>query len=762
MRRSYRARQAARAATLTRLAWGSAIITALLLLSVMTASIGAAASYYQSEQSDINGLSRSISSRDSVRIYDSKGVLLYQFSDNGAQHSISLAQVPITAVNATVAIEDRSFWVNQGVDFTSIIRAAQANLSQGYISQGGSTITQQLIKQNILSSNETFDRKLREAIIAVGMTTTGTYTKRQILEMYLNSIGYGQEAYGIDAAATAYFGYQDDPATGKSAAQQLDLAQASMLAGIPQNPNTNNPLLNPERARARQTLVLQAMVDVGYITPAERDAALKESAKPGFLRPAPFSKNRAPHFVNFVRDQLTSMLQTGQLKLTRSGLNVYTTLDIGLQDQVQQYMKDHLYGDDRDSYGNLIRSDNVTNSAALLVNHSNGDIKVMLGSVDYYSTKIPNGGTFNVVTDGYRSPGSSFKPIVYGTAFEKGWAPAMTVADMPTVFWDEGQNKPYKPLNFNYQDFWGTITLRTALQNSLNIPAVKVMQFAGIDDARKNAMRMGISQWKGTWGLSSVLGSLDTTMYQMVQAYTVFANYGQYIPLHAINQITDGTGSTIYQYRVPRGIQVLSPQVAFLITSVLSDNKARAKDFGICSPLYLYENLNDCYIWRDRQQAGTAGNYATWPSPNAWPAASKTGTAQDFRDDWALGYTMDYTMGVWVGNNNSTPMLRPNGTGIDGVTGAAPIWHNSMVYAEKGLAKRPFPVPSGVYRAPYTSNGVTTTDWFIKGMPLPANTGNGGDKLPCIKFNNDPNNPWDYSDSKCQGRLIPGGPNVYR
>jgi membrane peptidoglycan carboxypeptidase len=767
LRRSNRTRQGARSSLVSRLAWASLIVSGLMVLLILTTSVGAAASYYQSQQASVAALSRTVASKDSVRIYDDKGVLLYQFSNNGAQHSIPLARIPVNLINATVAIEDHSFWVNQGVDLTSIVRAATANLQQGQITQGGSTITQQLIKKEILGDSETFDRKLREAILAVGITETGTYSKSQILEMYLNSVPYGAIPYGIDAAAQFYFGHADDPATGRTAAQQLDLAQASMLAGLPQNPNVNDPLTNFDGAHARQLDVLNAMVIYGYITRAQADAAYREAEKEDFFRPQPSTKNLAPHFVAYVQQQLAHMVQAGQLDLTRSGLNVYTTLDLDMQNVAQQAMKDHLYGNDRDDYThNLIRNDHVTNAAALLADHHNGDIKVMLGSVDYYSKKIPGGGQFNVVTDGYRGPGSSFKPIVYATAFQKGWAPALTITDMPTVFWDAGTQKPYKPLNFNFQDFWGTITLRNALQNSLNIPAVKVMQFAGVEDAQRNAERMGITKWpKGaTWGLSSVLGSLDVTPFEMVQAYTVFANYGQYIPLHPINRITDSLGNVLYQYHVPQGIQVMSPQVAFLISNVLSDNRTRAKDFGACSPLYLFparsapNTPNDMKVSCGYWKSHPVNNGLTWPAGDrAWPAAVKTGTGQDFQDDWTLGYTMDYTMGVWVGNNDHTTMIH-----MDGVTGAAPIWHNTMIYAEKGHPKQAFPVPSGVYRARYTSNGVTSTDWFIRGLQVPSNVGNGGPKsLPCIRFNDDAKNPWDYSNGKCQGKLIPGGPGAH-
>jgi membrane peptidoglycan carboxypeptidase len=762
VRHSVRARQAARSNNLIRLAWASAIVTGALILSIFSATVGVAASYYQSQASVITALNRTVSSHDSVRIYDSKGVLLYQFSDFGAQHSITLAHVPIEVVNATVAIEDRSFWVNQGIDFTSIVRAAVTDMNTRSIIQVGSTITHQHIKQNVVNSNETFDRNLREAILSIGMTTTGVYTQSQILEMYLNSIPYGQEAYGIDAAASAYFGYQDDPATGESAAQHLDLAQASMLAGIPQNPNTNNPLLHPQHARDRQTQVLNAMVTAGYITQDEMSVALAESARANFFRPQAATKNLAPHFVNFVEDQLSTMLQTGQLHLTRSGLNVYTTLDIAAQNYVQDAIKNHLYGNDPDDYGGLIRNDHLSNIAGMVVDNNTNGIRVMLGSVDYYSTRID--GQFNVVTQGFRGPGSSFKPIVYATAFSKGWFPGMTVADMPTIFWDNGQNKPYNPLDFNYNEFGGTITLRNALQNSLNIPAVKVMQFAGINDVRTMAMRMGITQWEkgATWGLSSVLGTLDVTPYEMVQAYTVFAHYGQFIPLHAIDKITDSSGDTLFQYTPPRPVQVMSPQVAFLVTSVLSDNFTRAKDFGACSPLFLDTTLKggDCQAWLNRHPPGNPTGQATWPSPNAWPAAAKTGTGEDFKDDWTLGYTMDYTAGFWGGNNDHTSMFH-----IDGITGAAPIWHKAMLYMERGHPKTPFPVPEGVHKIKYTSNGVTSTDWILNSVKPPRDIGNAApDSLPCSVFNDDPTNPWSYSKSgdKCQGRLIPGGGSPYR
>jgi membrane peptidoglycan carboxypeptidase len=739
MRRSVRARQAARSATIARAAWVTTIAMVGLIITVLAASVATAASYYTSEAGLIQNMQRGIAAKDSVRIYDSKGTLLYQFDDYGAQHSIQLAQVPVAVINATVAIEDHDFWTNDGVDFVSIVRAAQEDLQTGHIQQGGSTITQQLIKGQILGGEVSFQRKLNEAILSVGLTTSGAYTKSQILEMYLNSIPYSPTAYGIDAAAQEYFDYQDDPSTGTTAAQHLDLAQATMLAGIPQNPNLNDPLLHPEHARSRQALVLHAMVQYGYITQAQADAAWQEAGQPGFFHPVTTEQNKAPHFVYFVINQLKEMIDTGQLhNLSRSGLNIYTTLDLDMQNQVQQYMKNHLYGNDRDDYGGgLICNDHLTNSAAILVDHHTGAIRVLLGSVDYYSTTID--GQFDDATQAFRGPGSAFKPIAYATAFEKGWFPALTVSDTPTAFWDAGAGVLYKPLDFNSYQFKGEVTLRHALQDSLNIPAVKVMQYAGIDNVRTNAERMGVTQWApgATWGLSSVLGSLDVTLYEMVQAYTVFANYGYYIPLHAIDQITDSAGNVLFQYHVPTPVPVLDPRIAFMVTSVLSDNPTRADDFGGCSPLYLDPSKSDCY-------------YYHYNSPNAWPAAAKTGTGQDFTDDWTLGYTTDYTMGVWAGNNDHTPMYH-----IDGITGSAPIWYNSMIYAEQShnLPKTPFPVPPGVQQARYCSQNICTTDWFLDGPLPPQNIGEQGGYLPCI-FEPD-SGGWVYSSPpNCQGAIV--------
>src|SRR5262249_32892168 len=257
-------------------------------------------------------------------------------------------------------------------------------------------------------------------------------------------------------------------------------------------------------------------------------------------------------------------------------------------------------------------------------------------------------------------------------------------------------------------------------------------QFVGVDAARAWVQRLGVNQWVGTWGLSSVLGALQLSPYEMAQAYTVFANYGQFIPLHAIDRITDSTGNVVFHYTVPRPVQVMDPRIAFLLTSMLTDNASREGDFGACSPLYLapYVNPSHPHYTSEAAYASPACHYMErnhFITPDAWPTAAKTGTGQNFKDDWTMGYTMDYTMAVWVGNNDNSEMHR-----IDGVTGAAPIWYQSMLYAEAstGKARTPFPVPQGVHQAKYCSKGVCTTDWFLDGPPPPKDLGEVASAFP--------------------------------
>ncbi|HKD75515.1 MAG TPA: transglycosylase domain-containing protein, partial [Ktedonobacterales bacterium] len=750
-----------------------------VLLALVGTTVSAAVSYYQSQSDVLASLQNTVTSTDSVRIFDRYGTLLYQLNKNGVKRSICTNQIPKEVINATVAIEDHTFWTNDGVDLPRIIAAAYDDYTHKTIQQGASTITQQLIKQTVLDSQETLDRKVKEAILSFGITESGQYSKSQIITMYLNTVPYGPDIYGIDSAAYEYFGYSDDQnaagrpctgITGKVAAQHIDLAQASFLAGIPQNPNQNNPLTSAglSSAFSRQQQVLKAMVQYGYITQAQSDAAWKESHGLNFLHPPAQTENKAPHFVTYVIQQLQDMVDTGQLNLSSSGLDVYTTLDLPLEQTVSQIMYDHLFTNDRGDYGNLfgagnnyIRDSNVSDSAAVIAEQATGDIRVLLGSWDITgkATKTPFGKPvntqFDVATDGYRSPGSSFKPLVYISAYNMGWDPAMTINDSPVVFPNAGgpNGGVYKPLDAEQASIAGEMTLRRALQWSMDIPAIKALDFVGVNNLLNTMARLGVS-YNGTPGLASAIGSLGVHLIDMVQAYATFANYGRRVPLNSIDHIVDGQGNTIYQYSPPRGQQVFSPQVSYLLTSVLSDDQSRVAPnpfgFGSCSPLYLYTS--------------TQGNCSDGNPGFHVPAASKTGTTDNFGNDWAMGYTTEFTGGVWVGNTNEADGMKQ----IDGITGAAPIWHRMMLaaYGCKVFPYNPamgsdgesvnaagcnsktvtdFAVPQGVVRATYSSNGITSTDWFLaSSVPDGAGqgTGNGGPiNHICL---NDATNDWRY------------------
>jgi membrane peptidoglycan carboxypeptidase len=764
-----------------------------IVLALVGTTVSAAAGYYQSQLDVLASLQNTVTSTDSVRIFDRYGTLLYQLNKNGVKRSICFNQIPKDMINSTVSIEDKSFWTNDGVDLPRIIAAAYDDYTHKTIQQGASTITQQLIKQTVLDSQETLDRKIKEAILAFGITASGQYSKSQIITMYLNTAPYGPDIYGVDSAAYEYFGYSDDQnaagractgISGKVAAQHLDLAQSSFLAGLPQNPVNYNPLTSSglTQALSRQKQVLDKMVQYGYITQAQSDAAWKESHSLNFLHPPTQSENKAPHFVTYVIQQLQDMVDTGQLNLSSSGLDVYTTLDLPLEETTAQIMKAHLFGNDRGDYGNLfgsganlIKDSNVSDSAAVLVEQDTGDIRVLLGSWDITgkATTTPYGKRvntqFDVATDGYRQPGSSFKPLVYTTAFNMGWFPAMTINDSPTIFPNAGGpgGGIYKPLDAEQDHIAGEMTIRRALQWSMDIPAIKALEFVGIDNLLNTMARLGVTH-NGTPGLASAIGSLGVHPIDMAQAYATFANYGRRVPLNSIDHIVDGQGNTIYQYSAPRGEQVFSPQVSFLTTSVLSDDKARVAPspfgFGACSPLYLYTST---------QGACSQGN----PGFQV-PAASKTGTTDNFADDWACGYTTKFTSCVWVGNTNEADGMKQ----IDGITGAAPIYHREMLAAygckifpynvnmgsdgenvnAQGCNSKlvsNFPVPQGVSRATFSSDGFTTTDWFLSNsIPDGAaqGIGNGGPILH-ICLLNDNNNVWQYCGAGGGASNPPGG-----
>ncbi len=619
---------------------------------------------------------------DSLKIYDMYGTLLYQMVDQGMQTTVPFSQISPNLVHAQIATEDQYFWSNPGYDITGIVRAAIADLTSGRIVGGGSTITQQLIKNTIVGNQNTILRKLQEIILAPQITRR--YSKQQILSMYLNTTYYGEQAYGADAAAFAYFNLQDTP--GRSAASQLDIAQAATLAGIPRSPVALDPYLQPVAAYARMRDVLRLMRSQGYITLEQQNQALYEAAQPGFLRRGIVNNNLAPHFVNYALKELATRLQVKVRDLARSGLLVQTTLDLPLQNKVLKIAQQRV--------STMAKAHNMSNAAEVLIDFRNGAIRVLLGSVNPNNAQF---GAFDVASQGYRQPGSSFKPFIYATAFAKGLSPGTPVLDAPYSVQLCCGLAPYSPSNYDLK-FHGLMPYRYALQNSFNVPAVKLLTKVGVQPALQTAQVMGITSYEGTPNYTMVLGTLSVRLLDEVSAYGVFANGGVRIPPRAIDTVVDTNGRLIYRF-APVGTRVISKQVAFLMTSVLSDNTSRTFEFGKCSALYLYSNTQaQCY-------QGNPGSIR--------PVATKTGTSQDFRDNWTVGYTTDYVMGVWAGNNDNSPMI--NVTGVDG---AGPIWHDSLLLAERGRPITDFTNPGGVVKRTVRYPGITTTDWYLAGAPL--------------------------------------------
>lgn len=619
---------------------------------------------------------------DSLRMYDEHGTMIYEALDQGLQISEPLGSISSNLVHAEIAIEDQYFWTNPGYDITGIVRAALSDLTHGRVVAGGSTITQQLIKNVVVGNQDTITRKLEEVILAP--ETARYYTKQQIMEMYLNTTYYGNQAYGAEAAAFNYFGLQDTPKA--TAAAQLDIAQAAMLAGIPQDPTLYNPFLHPKATFNRMNAVLNQMYLQGYITAVQERAAMGEAQSPNFLHPGVVNNGRAPHFVAYALDELASTLHVRLSDLSRSGLVVETTLDLPLQNKILNVARENVQA--------LSAAHHLTDASEVLINYHTGAINVLLGNIN---PNDPRYGQFDVATEGYRQPGSAFKPFVYATAFEQGLSPGMPVLDAPISIPMCCGLPAYSPTNYDLS-YHGLISIRDALQNSFNVPAVKVLYKTGVDNSVKTAQVMGITSYNGIPNYTMVLGTLGVHLLDITSAYGVFADGGVRVPPHAINAVFDTQGKLVYQF-VAAGKQVISPQVAYLMTNVLSDNKARTFEFGACSSLYLYSNT---------QQQCYAGNPGT-----VYPSAVKTGTSQNFADNWTVGYTKDYVMGVWAGNNDNSPM-----NNVIGVTGAGPIWHVGMLLAEQDYSPSNFAVPPGVVQRTVSyPEGLTTTDWYINDRP---------------------------------------------
>ncbi|MDO8515555.1 MAG: transglycosylase domain-containing protein, partial [bacterium] len=593
-----------------------------------------------------------------TKIFDRNKTLLYEIYTDQNRTPVKLTDLPSYVSQAHLAIEDKNYYQHFGFDPIAIIRAIIANF-RGQPTQGGSTITQQLVKFALLSPERTIDRKVKELILSFWAEII--YSKDEILEMYLNQIPYGGSAYGIEAAAKTYFGIS---------AKQLSLAQAALLAGLPSAPSVYSPLgSQPQLARDRQLAVLKAMLDQKFIDQEEFNAAKNESLK--FLGVG--TSIKAPHFVMYVKDLLIQ--KYGIRMVEQGGLQVITTLDLPTYEMVLKEVKD---GVEKQKYLN------VGNGAILITNPKNGDILAMVGSKDYFDRE--HDGNVNVTT-AQRSPGSSIKVVNYAAALEKKLITASSIIDdSPTNFTILGQ-PIYVPRNYDGK-FHGPVTVRTALGSSYNIPAVKILAKLGVLEMINKGRQMGINSWADAtrYGLSLTLGGGEVTMLDMATVYGTLANNGQKIdlnPIVSVNGVKNTTSAT----------QVLSSQTAFILSDILSDNRARTPAFGPVSPLVI---------------------------PNQ-TVAVKTGTADTKRDNWTIGYTPSYVVTVWVGNNDNSPMSPYLESGN---TGAAAIWHNIMVNLLANKPAEKFTLPEKIIPVQICAiNGLlpcencpyVTTDYFVSG-----------------------------------------------
>ena len=591
----------------------------------------------------------------SSKIYDRHGRLLFEMPPpyTGSHTPVPLDAVPAHLRRATIATEDATFYQNPGMDAWAILRAAWINVQGGEVLAGGSTITQQLVRTLMFSPDEqaarTLRRKLRELVLAVRITRH--YTKDEILTLYLNETYYGNMAYGVEAASQAYFSKH---------VGDLDLAECALLVGLPQLPAIYNPLENLPAAKERQAVVLDLMVKREYIT-AEQAALAKEEALAFAAAPFPI---RAPHFVMYVRGLLEQEL--GLPRLAAGGLNIYTTLDIDLNETGRDVMRQRLtllancyYQTECPPGGH-----NVNNAALVVLNPHTGEILAMVGSPDYFSTAID--GAVNGST-ALRQPGSSVKPITYAAAFAPTHKPhpltaATMMLDVRTSFVTR-EGVSYVPLNYDLV-FRGPVRLREALASSYNLIAVKVLDTIGIKTMTDQARQMGITTFASPdqLGLAVTLGGGEVKLLELTAAYAAFANGGRYTSPRAIQRVEDADGTIVWMPDAALGGRVLDSRVAYLITDILSDDLARVPTFGEESVLKLTR-----------------------------PAAVKTGTTTNFRDNWTVGYTPDLVAGVWVGNADNRPMRD-----VSGVTGAAPIWHIIMEAAHNGRRAPGFTRPNGL------------------------------------------------------------------
>jgi len=584
-----------------------------------------------------------------TKIYDRNGEVIHDLYQAEKRDPVPIEEIPDALKQATVAVEDKDFYKHGGFDFLTLVRIPYNYIFKRGRVIGGSTLTQQLVKNVLLTNERTVTRKFKEFVLSLQIERK--FTKDEILSMYLNEVPYGGVSIGVGAASESYFDKK---------VNELSLAESVILAGLPQRPSAYSPFLGKTDEdgtllwRLRAEGVLRRMVEDGYITELERETALSEMDLMEFVRSG--SDIEAPHFVFYIEEQLNEMF--GEDLLKRGGLKVTTSLDLELQKKAQEIVAEEI---------SRIEDYDISNGAAMVMDPNTGEILGMVGSKDYFDNEI--GGQFNVAVDGLRQPGSSIKPVTYLAMFQKGYSPASMILDVETVFTPNESADKYEPKNYDGK-FRGPVSLRNSLGSSLNIPAVKSLAIVGVEDFLTLAYKMGFPTLEPTqenmsrFGLSATLGGAEVHLIDTVTAYSVFANGGRKVEPVSILKVENVDGQVLFEYKPTKGPEVITEAEAFLINDILSDNNSRLMAFGPNSLL------------------------------NMGPGISvKTGTTNDQRDNWTIGWNQNVVVGTWVGNNDNSPMSYV----ASGITGASPIWRGIIQEAiALGYKTTAWEKPNGV------------------------------------------------------------------
>ena len=574
-----------------------------------------------------------------IKIWDTNNTLLYESAGGvGKKIPVTYNEFPEYLINAALASEDITFWTNPGIDFKAIIRSAFINIKEGKVVSGASTITQQLARASIISPQKipsrSIFRKIREILIALRITAS--YSKKDILTMYLNQMYFGNLAYGIQSASLTYFDKD---------VSQLSLAESAFLVGLLSSPDRRNPFTNMDEAKKEQSQILDLMAKHGFISQEKAEEAKQEK-----LALTKKSTNiKAPHFVHYVLQELDTLgIKSGQ------GVNIYTTLDyptFSLSENIAKIWVERL----KDQH-------DLSNASLVLIKNDTGEIVDMLGGIDYFDAT--HSGQVNMTT-ALRQPGSTLKPVTYAAAFMQDYTPATLIYDVKKVYKTK-KGEGFTPNNYDGR-YHGLVLAREALASSLNLPAVDMLDRIGVSSFLKVAKDLGIATFtqEDRYDLSITLGGGEIKLLELTNLFASFARGGEYVEPYAIQKIVTDNGKILYEHQTELGKQVLGDkgkQIAYLISNILSDPKARIPGFSEKNPLVL-----------------------------SHPAAVKTGTTTDWHDNWTVGYTPSYTVGVWVGNNDNHPMRD-----ITGVVGAAPIWNQFFEEFLKDKPTEQFIRPEGI------------------------------------------------------------------